>query len=97
MSLGAMALWPPALAADQSAGPVVKHGQDRDGRTIHRHLAQRNTTIVLLVPVVRQEMALHYVPGAGRSLSQGADMPGFSNLSAFSAWFRRHHACPASR
>ena len=68
---------------------VAKHlGVDR--RTVHRHLAQNGETFSSLVDDVRGELAEGYLRGSNRRLTDVADLLGFSALSAFSRWHKRH-------
>jgi AraC-like DNA-binding protein len=72
-----------------SVEKVAQHlGVDR--RTVHRHLAQRGETFSSLVDDVRGELAEGYLEGSKRRLSDVADLLGFSALSAFSRWHKRH-------
>jgi len=61
-----------------------------DRRTVHRHLAQRGETFSSLVDDVRGELAQGYLEGNERRLADVADLLGFSELSAFSRWHKRH-------
>jgi AraC-like DNA-binding protein len=68
---------------------VAQHlGVDR--RTVHRHLAQSGETFSSLVDDVRGELAEGYLEGNKRRLADVADLLGFSALSAFSRWHKRH-------
>jgi AraC-like DNA-binding protein len=68
---------------------VAEHlGVDR--RTVHRHLARRGETFSSLVDDVRSELAEGYLEGDTRRLTDVAALLGFSELSAFSRWHKRH-------
>jgi len=72
-----------------SVEKVAQHlGVDR--RTVHRHLAQSGETFSSLVDEVRGELAENYLEGNKGSLTDVADLLGFSALSAFSRWHKRH-------
>ena len=72
-----------------SVEKVAQHlGVDR--RTVHRHLARSGETFSSLVDDVRGELAEGYLEGNKRRLTDVADLLGFSALSAFSRWHKRH-------
>ena len=74
---------------------VAQHlGVDR--RTVHRHLAQKGETFSSLVDEVRGELAEGYLEGNNRRLADVADLLGFSALSAFSRWHKRHFGFTSS-
>ena len=61
-----------------------------DRRTVHRHLARTGETFSSLVNDVRGELAQSYLEGDTGRLTDVAHLLGFSALSAFSRWHRRH-------
>ena len=61
-----------------------------DRRTVHRHLARSGETFSSLVNDVRGELAEGYLEGGAGSLADVAPLLGFSALSAFSRWHKRH-------
>ena len=72
-----------------SVDKVAQHlGVDR--RTVHRHLARDGETFSSLVDEVRAELAEGYLEGSKGRLADVADLLGFSQLSAFSRWHKRH-------
>jgi AraC-like DNA-binding protein len=72
-----------------SVDKVAQHlGVDR--RTVHRHLARSGETFSSLVDEVRAELAEGYLEGRSGRLADVADLLGFSQLSAFSRWHKRH-------
>jgi len=72
-----------------SVDKVAQHlGVDR--RTVHRHLARSGETFSSLVDEVRAELAEGYLQGRRGRLADVADLLGFSQLSAFSRWHKRH-------
>jgi AraC-like DNA-binding protein len=67
-----------------------------DRRTLHRHLARRGETFSGVLAQARAQLAERHVRDGGRRLSEVAALLGFSDLSAFSRWFRgRFGASPA--
>jgi AraC-like DNA-binding protein len=72
-----------------SVDKVAQHlGVDR--RTIHRHLGRGGETFSSLVDDVRAELAESYLDAGKGRLIDIADLLGFSALSAFSRWHKRH-------
>jgi AraC-like DNA-binding protein len=72
-----------------SVDKVAQHlGVDR--RTVHRHLARSGETFSSLVDEVRAELAEGYLQGRRGRFADVADLLGFSQLSAFSRWHKRH-------
>ena len=68
----------------------VAHYLGVDRRTVHRHLAQSGETFSSLVDDVRGELAESYLESNTARLADVADLLGFSALSAFSRWHKRH-------
>jgi AraC-like DNA-binding protein len=66
-----------------------------DRRTIYRRLAQEGETFSSLVDRMRRDLAAELLSHGGRSISQVADLLGFSSLSTFSRWFHRSHGTSA--
>jgi AraC-like DNA-binding protein len=56
--------------------------------TVHRLLARSNTSFSEIVNATRVALAQRYVTQQTRSLTDIAELLGFSELSAFSRWFR---------
>jgi AraC-like DNA-binding protein len=87
-----MALLPDGLC---SVERVAQHlGMDR--RTLHRRLSAEGTTFSEILDDTRREMATSLLTTSDRPLQSVADLLGFSSLSAFAHWFRRHFAQSAS-
>jgi AraC-like DNA-binding protein len=61
-----------------------------DRRTVHRHLARSGETFSSLVNDVRGELAQRYLEGGAARLADVSRLLGFSALSAFSRWHKRH-------
>lgn len=62
-------------------------GMDR--RTLHRQLAESDKSYTSVVDSVRADLAVRYIARDGRTLTDIAGELGFSDLSAFSRWFKR--------
>jgi len=87
-----MALLPDGLC---SVERVAQHlGMDR--RTLHRRLSAEGTTFSDILDDRRRDMAASLLTGSDRPLQNVANLLGFSSLSAFAHWFRRHFAQSAS-
>ncbi|MEV0056197.1 AraC family transcriptional regulator [Saccharopolyspora shandongensis] len=56
--------------------------------TVYRLLARSNTSFSAVLNATRAELARRYVGHRTRSLTEIAELLGFSELSAFSRWFR---------
>lgn len=57
--------------------------------TLYKKLKEENLTFAALLEDVRREQALTYLQDRNRSLSEVAELLGFSELSAFSRAFKR--------
>lgn len=67
---------------------VARHfGVDR--RTVHRNLGREGTSFTSLLEQERRDLAQAYLADCNRSLTEIAEMLGFSCLSAFSRWKRK--------
>ncbi|MGW5636895.1 AraC family transcriptional regulator ligand-binding domain-containing protein [Streptomyces sp. NPDC003832] len=64
-----------------------------DRRTVHRHLAASDETFSSLLNATRMELAEQFVANPRRSLTEIAELLGFSSLSAFSRWFSERFGC----
>jgi AraC-like DNA-binding protein len=60
-----------------------------DRKTVHRRLAEEETSFSAIVDAVRTELVNRYIENRERPLYVVAEMLGFSDSSAFSRWFRR--------
>lgn len=69
-------------------------GMDR--RTLHRRLAAEGITFSGILDETRRDMAVSLVTSSDRPMQNVADLLGFSSLSAFAHWFRRHFDQSAS-
>ena len=87
-----VALLPDGLC---SVERVAQHlGMDR--RTLHRRLSAEGTTFSDILDDTRRGMAMSLLTSSDRPLQNVADLLGFSSLSAFAHWFRRHFDQSAS-
>jgi AraC-like DNA-binding protein len=78
-----------------TADRVAQHlGMDR--RTLHRRLAAEGATFSGVLDHMRRDMAVSLLTESDRPLQGIADLLGFSSLSAFAHWFRRHFDQSAS-
>ncbi|MFE3055303.1 AraC family transcriptional regulator [Nocardia sp. NPDC059239] len=64
-----------------------------DRRTVHRRLAAEGETFSSLLDSTRAELARHMVANPRRSLTETAELLGFSAPGNFSRWFRKQHGC----
>jgi AraC-like DNA-binding protein len=67
-----------------------------DPRTLQRQLAVAGTSFVEIVQALRFELASRYLREDDAPLSDVAKRLGFSELSAFSRWHRKHYGQSAS-
>ena len=66
-----------------------------DRRTIHRRLAMDGVTFTALVDRTRRKLAPRLLRSGGRSITEVADLLGFSSLNSFSRWFQRSYGASA--
>lgn len=66
-------------------------------RTLQRQLGQEGVNFQALVNEVRREQALRLIEGAGHSITEVAQLTGFSETSAFSRWFHQQFGVSPSR
>ncbi|WP_227979815.1 AraC family transcriptional regulator [Nocardia spumae] len=79
-------------SADQVARSL---GVDR--RTVHRRLADEGYTYSEILDSTRIDLARRVVGNQARSLTEIAEMLGFSSPASFTRWFRGHHDCSPSQ
>jgi AraC-like DNA-binding protein len=77
------------LPAGRCSLKTVAHNLGADRATVHRHLVAAGTTYSRLLDDVRSELAARYVREGDRRFAEIGEMLGFSEISAFSRWFRR--------
>ncbi|WP_354687171.1 AraC family transcriptional regulator [Cupriavidus necator] len=79
-----------------SVDRVAQHlGVDR--RTVHRRLAQDDTTYSEILNQARAGLVMGYIENPERPLSEVATLLGFSSLSAFSRWFSGEFGCSVTK
>lgn len=79
-----------------TADQVAQHlGMDR--RTLHRHLEGQNTTFSQLTQLVRSDFVVRQLRDSDRTVTELAELIGFSGSSAFAFWFRQHFGCTVSQ
>ncbi len=62
-----------------------------------RKMTQEEASYAEILDAARMELAAHYLSNPQRSLSEVAELLGYSSLSAFSRWFKEQHGCSPSR
>jgi AraC-like DNA-binding protein len=88
-------VWVMLRSGNCSAERVAKHlGVDR--RTINRRLASEGQSYSSILEAVRRDTVLSFVEHGQRPFKEIAGMLGFSELSAFSRWFRNRFGRSAS-
>nr|WP_291608468.1 AraC family transcriptional regulator [Bradyrhizobium sp.] len=65
-------------------------------RTLHRRLALRGETVSTIINDARIELAQRHVKTERRSLTETAQLLGFSGLPTFSRWFQRQFGSSAT-
>ncbi|HXQ46043.1 MAG TPA: AraC family transcriptional regulator ligand-binding domain-containing protein [Caulobacteraceae bacterium] len=60
-----------------------------DRRTLHRRLGRQGQTFTALVEAARRDVTEAHLAAGDRTLTEIADLLGYSSLSAFSRWRRR--------
>jgi len=68
-----------------------------DRRTLHRRLDAEGLTFSTLLDRVRSELVMRHLRDSDLSLSEVAELLGFSGPSSFSHWFRDAFGCSASQ
>lgn len=83
----------PLIAGHLAKGRVkvenVAQELNMSRHTLYKKLKEENLTFAALLEDVRREQALTYLRDRNRSLSEVAELLGFSELSAFSRAFKR--------
>jgi AraC-like DNA-binding protein len=67
-----------------------------DRKTVHRRLAEESKSFSEVVDAIRTEIVKQHIEDRERPLSDVAEMLGFSDVSAFSRWFKRRFGCSVS-
>jgi AraC-like DNA-binding protein len=68
-----------------------------DRKTMHRRLTARGTTFSSILNEARIELVQRHIRTERRSLTDTAQLLGFSSLATFSRWFRGAFGVSASR
>lgn len=76
---------------DQIAGAMAVNR-----RTLHRHLAHEGEVFSNIVQSLRRDLASRYINELQRSLTDVAQLLGFSDLSSFSRWHKANFGCSAA-
>ena len=84
------------LPAGRCSLKTIAHNLGIDRQTVHRHLVASGTTYTALLDEVRRELASRYVAEGDRTFSEIGEVLGFSEISAFSRWFRKKFGASAS-
>ncbi|NEW42215.1 AraC family transcriptional regulator [Nocardia cyriacigeorgica] len=77
------------LPTENCSATRIAHSLGTDRRTLHRHLANAGESYSSILDAVRTEHARRAIDQGTRSLTEIAAELGFSELSAFSRWFRQ--------
>jgi len=75
-----------------TAGAVAR-GLGIDRRTLHRHLGQAGLNFSAMRDLLRSALARQYLEGSALSVTEIAQLLGFTSVSAFSRWFRQSAGC----
>jgi len=76
------------LPSGRSSIDTVSRQMCMSRRTMHRHLAEEDTTFSLILDAVRGELVLRYLERRERPFAEISGLLGFSEPSAFTRWFR---------
>lgn len=78
------------LPVQRCSAAAVADRLGMDRRTLHRHLTRTGETFITILDTTRLDLAHRYLTHRDRTLTDIATELGFSELSAFSRWFRQH-------
>jgi AraC-like DNA-binding protein len=85
------------LPTGRCTSEVVASQLGVDRKTINRRLAHRGETFSSIVNGVRVELARRHIRTERRSLTETAQLLGFSGLATFSRWFRTEFGMSATQ
>ncbi len=85
------------LPTGRCTSEVVASQLGVDRKTVNRRLARRGETFSSILNSVRVELARRHIKTERRSLTETAQMLGFSGLATFSRWFRSEFGTCASQ
>ncbi len=86
-----------SLASGRSTAERVSNALGFDRRTLHRKLAQEQTSFRQLLHQARLRLLKAYLRDKRRSLTAISELLGFSSLSAFSRWHAQNFGRSATR
>ena len=75
---------------------AVADDMNMSGRSLQRHLRQRDTTFRDEVRSIRSELAVRYLGDSNLTVTDTAFLLGYSDQGAFSSAFKSWHACAPS-
>ena len=84
------------LPTGRCSSEMIANHLGVDRTTINRRLALRGESFSAIVNGVRIELARRYIQTEGRSLTETAQLLGFSGLATFSRWFRTEFGMSAT-
>lgn len=77
---------------------TIEHVSEHLGvmpRTIQRRMTEQGQTFSCAMNEIRKQLALRYVLESNRSLTDIADLLGFTAASSFSRWYQNQFGCSA--
>jgi AraC-like DNA-binding protein len=84
------------LPSGRCSSELVARRLGVDRKTVHRRLAARGETFSSILNEARIELAQRHIKAERRSLTETAQLLGFSGLATFSRWFRTEFGMSAS-
>ncbi|MGF7132204.1 AraC-like DNA-binding protein [Paraburkholderia sp. EB58] len=85
------------LPSGRSSIDTISRQMGMSRRTMHRHLAEEDTTFSSILDAVRGELVLRYLERRERPFAEISGLLGFSEPSAFTRWFRSRFGCSPSQ
>ncbi len=84
------------LPSGRCTSDGLAHHLGLNRRTLHRRLALRGETVSTIINDARVELAQRHIKTERRSLTETAQLLGFSGLPTFSRWFQRQFGSSAT-
>lgn len=84
------------LPSGRATSEMVAQRLGVDRKTVHRRLAARGETFSSILNEARVELAQRHIKAERRSLTETAQLLGFSGLATFSRWFRTEFGMSAT-
>jgi len=84
------------LPSGRATAEVIAQRLGVDRKTVHRRLAAHGETFSSIVNGARIELAQRHIKAERRSLTETAQLLGFSSLATFSRWFRTEFGMSAT-